>query len=87
MDKPADMPKGKHFERRVANLFALLGYSVKLDVLIGGRQVDLHLEDRSGPLSHVFIVECKNQATPVTTAQYDSFRGRILRPSPKSVQK
>lgn len=70
--------KGKSFERRVGNLFALLGYSVQKDVLIGGRQVDLLIEDRSGPLSRIYIVECKDQAAPVTTLQYDSFRGRLV---------
>jgi HEAT repeat protein len=70
--------KGKNFERRVANLFTLLGYSVQKDVLVGGRQVDLVIEDRSGPLSRIYIVECKDQAAPVTTSQYDSFRGRLV---------
>lgn len=72
-----DTQKGKIFERRVANLFALLGFSVTEDVLIGGRQVDLVVEDRRGPLTAIYIVECKDQSSPVTTAQYDAFRGRL----------
>ncbi len=70
--------KGRNFERRVAHLFTLLGYSVSLDHLIGGRQVDLIIEHKSGPLLRKYIVECKDQAEPLTTAQYDSFRGRLL---------
>ncbi|HYR11561.1 MAG TPA: restriction endonuclease, partial [Longimicrobium sp.] len=72
-----DPRKGKIFERRVGSLFALLGFSVEIDVLVGGRQVDLLLEDRRGPLSQIYIVECKDQAVPVNTAQYDAFRGRL----------
>lgn len=69
--------KGKMFEKRVANLFALLGYRVQRDVLVAGRQIDLLLEDRSGPLTRSYIAECKDQAAPVTTAQYDAFLGRL----------
>src|SRR5574341_2281653 len=69
--------KGRNFENRVADLFSLLGYNVKTDLLIAGRQVDLFIEDRSGPLSRKYIVECKDQASPVTSAQYDSFLGRL----------
>jgi len=69
--------KGKRFEDRVANLFSLLGYEVKKDLLIAGRQIDLFIVDRSGPLSREYIVECKNQAIPVTVAQFDAFQGRI----------
>lgn len=58
-------------------LFELLGYRVEANRLIAGRQVDLYLEDRSGPLSRCYIVECKDQANPVNTAQYDAFRGRL----------
>lgn len=58
-------------------LFELLGYRVDPDRLIGGRQVDLFLEDRQGPLSRCYIVECKDQAAPINTVQYDAFRGRL----------
>jgi len=58
-------------------LFELLGYRVDTDRLIAGRQVDLFLEDRSGPLARFYIVECKDQARPVNTVQYDAFRGRL----------
>ncbi len=68
---------GKAFERRVGMLFELLGYHVEPNRLIAGRQVDHFLEDRSGPLSRLYIVECKDQANPVNTAQYDTFRGRL----------
>lgn len=69
--------QGRAFERRVGMLFELLGYRVDPDRLVAGRQVDLFLEDRSGPLTRLYIVECKNQANPVNTAQYDAFRGRL----------
>lgn len=68
---------GRAFERRVGMLFELLGYHVEPNRLIAGRQVDHFLEDRSGPLSRLYIVECKDQANPVNTAQYDAFRGRL----------
>lgn len=68
---------GRAFERRVGMLFELLGYHVEPNRLIAGRQVDHFLEDRSGPLSRLYIVECKDQAHPVNTAQYDAFRGRL----------
>lgn len=71
------MEKGRSFENKVANLFTLWGYHVKKDLLIAGRQVDLLIEYRSGPFSHKYIVECKDQASPVTSAQYDSFLGKI----------
>lgn len=69
--------QGRAFERRVGMLFELLGYRVEANRLIAGRQVDLYLEDRSGPLSRSYIVECKDQANPVNTSQYDAFRGRL----------
>ncbi|MES1243080.1 MAG: HEAT repeat domain-containing protein [Acidobacteriota bacterium] len=69
--------QGRAFERRVGMLFELLGYRVETNRLIAGRQVDLYLEDRSGPLSRSYIVECKDQANPVNTSQYDAFRGRL----------
>jgi hypothetical protein len=69
--------QGKAFEQRVAHLFSLLGYSVRQDELLAGRQVDLVLADQRGPILRQYIVECKDQSTPVTTAQYDSFRGRL----------
>jgi hypothetical protein len=69
--------QGRAFERRVGMLFELLGYRVEANRLIAGRQVDLYLEDRSGPLSRCYIVECKDQANPVNTSQYDAFRGRL----------
>lgn len=69
--------QGRAFERRVGMLFELLGYRVEVNRLIAGRQVDLYLEDRSGPLSRCYIVECKDQARPVNTDQYDAFRGRL----------
>ncbi len=69
--------QGRAFERRVAMLFELLGYRVEADRLIAGRQVDLFVEDRSGPLSRSYIVECKDQARPVSTEQYDALRGRL----------
>ncbi|HEX3126599.1 MAG TPA: HEAT repeat domain-containing protein [Thermoanaerobaculia bacterium] len=69
--------QGRAFERRVGMLFELLGYRVETNRLIAGRQVDLFLEDRSGPLSRSYIVECKDQANPVNTSQYDAFRGRL----------
>jgi len=69
--------KGRIFESRIANLFGLLGFSVNTDVLIAGRQVDLLLEDRQATLTRTYIVECKNQATPVSASQYDAFRGRL----------
>lgn len=71
------MAPGRAFERRVGMLFELLGYRVEPNRLIAGRQVDLFLEDRSGPLSRLYVVECKDQANPVNTAQYDAFRGRL----------
>ena len=58
-------------------LFELHGYRVEPNRLIAGRQVDLYLEDRTGPLARLYIVECKDQASPVNTAQYDAFRGRL----------
>jgi len=69
--------QGRAFERRVGMLFELLGYRVDPDRLVAGRQVDLFLEDRSGPLTRLYIVECKDQANPVNTSQYDAFRGRL----------
>lgn len=69
--------QGRAFERRVGMLFELLGYRVEANRLIAGRQVDLYLEDRSGPLSRSYVVECKDQANPVNTSQYDAFRGRL----------
>jgi HEAT repeat protein/energy-coupling factor transporter ATP-binding protein EcfA2 len=78
MSNTSNSAQGKGFERQVASLFRLLGFSVEIDVLIGGRQVDLRIDSRSGPLSRTYIVECKNQSNPVTTAQYDSFRGRLM---------
>ncbi len=72
------LPAGRAFERRVGMLFELLGYRVEPNRLIAGRQVDLFLEDRSGPLSRLYVVECKDQASPVNTAQYDAFRGRLM---------
>jgi HEAT repeat protein len=72
------MAPGRAFERRVGMLFELLGYRVEANRLIAGRQVDHFLEDRSGPLSRLYVVECKDQANPVNTAQYDAFRGRLM---------
>ncbi|MEM8930981.1 MAG: HEAT repeat domain-containing protein [Acidobacteriota bacterium] len=69
--------KGEIFERRVGHLFTLLGYRVELDALVAGRQVDLLLEDRSGPLMRTYIVECKDHARPINTRQYDAFAGRL----------
>jgi energy-coupling factor transporter ATP-binding protein EcfA2 len=77
MEEKSSENKGRSFENRVGHLFKLLGFVVKQDELIGGRQVDMIIEDSSGPLSRTYLVECKNQATPVTTAQYDSFSGRL----------
>ncbi|MFI5386989.1 MAG: NACHT domain-containing protein [Fimbriimonadales bacterium] len=73
-----ELPPGRAFERRVGMLFELLGFRVESNRLIAGRQIDLFLEDRSGVLARQYIVECKDQANPVTTAQYDAFRGRLL---------
>lgn len=80
MDQPvyeSTTSQGRTFERRVGLLFELLGYRVEADRLVAGRQVDLFLEDRSGPLARLYIAECKDQANPVNTAQYDAFRGRL----------
>ena len=77
MNEQTHTEQGRTFERRVGNLFALLGYQVYYDRLVGGRQVDLIIEERSGPLSRAYIVECKNQVKPVSTAQYDAFHGRL----------
>lgn len=80
-DEPPSMLSAKHqgdvFERRVGHLFGLLGYRVEHDVLVAGRQVDLLLEDRSGPLVRQYVVECKDRARPVSTADYDAFCGRV----------
>jgi hypothetical protein len=73
----SSLPPGRAFERRVGVLFELLGFSVEPNRLIAGRQVDHFVEDRSGPLARLYIVECKDQANPVNTAQYDAFRGRL----------
>ncbi|MCG8459712.1 MAG: restriction endonuclease, partial [Holophagales bacterium] len=70
--------QGDLFERRVGHLFALLGYRVDYDRLVAGRQVDLVLEDRSGPLVRSYLVECKDHARPVTTADYDAFASRVI---------
>lgn len=77
MNTISSVEKGRHFENRVANLFTLWGYNVKKNVLIAGRQGDLLIEHRNGPLSHMYLVECKDQSDPVTSAQYDSFLGKI----------
>ena len=77
MDIPSRTDQGKLFENRVGHLFSLLGYHVKYDQLIGGRQTDLVIEDKTGPVIRKYIVECKDQLKPVSTAQYDSFRGRL----------
>nr|VFJ70407.1 MAG: HEAT repeat-containing protein [Candidatus Kentron sp. FW] len=69
--------KGSSFERRVARLFSLLGFVVDRDALVAGRQNDLIIEDRNGPLRHRYLVECKDQGRPVSTSQYDSFLGRL----------
>ncbi len=70
--------KGEAFERRVGRLFELLGYQVERDRLLAGRQVDLVLRDSSGPLKRDYIVECKDQARPVSTSQFDAFVGRLI---------
>jgi len=77
MRTPESDQTGKSFEKRVAYWFSLLGYKVDLDISVAGRQIDIYAEDRSGPITRKYIVECKDQATPVTTAQYDAFRGRL----------
>ncbi|HET8775790.1 MAG TPA: HEAT repeat domain-containing protein [Thermoanaerobaculia bacterium] len=70
--------QGKKFERRVGHLLALLGFRVEHDVLISGRQVDLLIEDGATLLPRQYIVECKDQAAPVSSQQYDAFRGRLM---------
>lgn len=78
METTSNATKGSNFEEKVAQLFSLYGYIVKRNILIGGRQVDLYIEDRSTPFTRCYIVECKDQANPVNTSQYDSFLGRVL---------
>lgn len=70
--------QGKRFEKRVGHLLSLAGYRVEHDVLISGRQVDLLIEDGAALLPRQYIVECKDQAAPVSSQQYDSFRGRLM---------
>lgn len=77
MNTKATSKQGRTFEKRVGHLFTLLGYCVSHDRLIGGRQVDLIIEEARGPLARSYIVECKDQVKPVNTTQYDSFRGRL----------
>jgi len=39
--------------------------------------VDIVLGEKTGPVARTYIVECKDQERPVSTAQYDAFRGRL----------
>ena len=78
MNTISSVKKGRNFENRVANLFSLLGYDlIEKNLSIASRQIDLFIEDRQRPFSHKYIVECKDQATPLTSAQYDSFLGKL----------
>jgi NACHT domain/Restriction endonuclease len=70
--------QGKRFEKRVGHLLSLLGFRVQADVLISGRQVDLLIEDDAALLPRQYVVECKDQAAPVSCQQYDAFRGRLV---------
>lgn len=69
--------KGRVFERRVGRLFELQGCIIQHDVEIAGRQIDLIVEERRGIFQTKYLVECKDQDKPVTTAQYDAFKSKL----------
>ena len=78
MQKENSVVKGKIFENHVAFLFSLLGYNViKQDELIAGRQIDLIVEDQSGPLSRQYIVECKDRTKAIRVEHFDSFDAKL----------
>ena len=62
----------------MAQLFELLGFTVRHDVDVGGHQVDLLLELRLGPIASRFVVECKDLAKPVGSEDYQQLYHRLL---------
>lgn len=73
-------PAWKDFERSVADVFRLLGYSVKQDLLIRGGQTDV-LATATAPLRSNLIIECKyfETTTRVSIDDTENFVARVLR--------
>ncbi len=73
-------PAWKEFERSVADVFRLLGYSVKQDLLIRGGQTDV-LATATAPLRSNLIIECKyfETTTRVSIDDTENFVARVLR--------
>jgi|GEM_PF-3128173 len=69
--------KGSIFERRVANLFELLGYGVKVNELIAGRQIDVVIKERKAILSNEYAVECKDLSSAFGVSDFDSFHSKL----------
>ena len=57
---------GAVFEQTTAELFELMGFTVRHDVLLAGSQVDLLVQKTTGPFSESYIVECKDHAQSVS---------------------
>jgi RNA polymerase sigma factor (sigma-70 family) len=51
---------GKYFEEEVLKILRVLGYTVERNVHIGGCQVDIYGEYRTGVISLKLMVECKD---------------------------
>src|SRR5580700_5787035 len=66
---------GRNFEKQVAELYRLLGYSVEERREFDSREVDLFLTQKLGDLEVHRAIECKR--TVVTAEHFDSFLAKL----------
>lgn len=69
--------QGCQFEGKVKDILELLGYQVKWDELIAGGQVDLIAHKSDGPLELSFLVECKDESSPVGIRRIRELYARV----------
>jgi WD40 repeat protein len=69
--------KAKTFEKKVAELYSLLGYRTTADYTQGDKQFDVRLELTIGGLPIDALVECKDTARPVTQQQLREFAWKV----------
>lgn len=72
-------PKGRSFEREVADAYRLLGYRVVPNTLLAGKQTDL-IAERSVPGAPLVVlaIECKDHTAPIGNEAVLAFVNRVV---------
>jgi hypothetical protein len=82
-------PTGGDFEESVLKVLRLLGYTVERNVTIGGCQVDIYAEYRTGVIRLRLMVECKDyrEGQTVGVDEVKEFSGVLYPARGKGVDK